>query len=163
MIGRILVGLTCAMAIGLGQFGARAQSSWRELAASEDWIHDFTVLTMYGDAWGSATEADINRAIVRAIANCKAMSGTALGCGAFFTTIQAGWSLGIRCGRETIVVADKDLAEAERRALRREVALRTAYQRDMPDCARIVTVDPNGRTLRPRPQIESTADVTTSR
>ena len=45
-------------------------------------MHDFTVLTMYGDAWGSATEPEIGRAIARAIANCKAMSGPALGCGA---------------------------------------------------------------------------------
>ncbi len=90
-------------------------------------MHDFTVLTMYGDAWGSATEPEIGRAIARAIANCKAMSGPELGCGASFTSIRAGWSLGIRCGRENIIVADKDLAEAERRALRREAELRTHY------------------------------------
>ena len=46
-------------------------------------MHDFTVLTMFGDAWGSATDPAINRAIVRAIANCKAMSGAELGCGGY--------------------------------------------------------------------------------
>ena len=129
MIGRIFLGLTCAMALSLGQFGARAQSNWQELAASEDWMHDFTVLTMFDDAWGAATDPAINRAIARAIANCKAMSGAELGCGGYFTSIRAGWSLGIRCGREIIIVADKDLAEAERRASRREAELRTHYRR----------------------------------
>ena len=147
MIGRILCGLTCATALSLGQLDVRAQSSWQKLAVSEDWMHDFTVLTMYGEAWGGATERFINQAIARAIANCKAMSGPELGCGASFTSIQAGWSLGIRCGRENIIVADKDLAEAERRASFREAELRTYYQPKMPACVRVVTVDPSGRSV----------------
>jgi hypothetical protein len=149
MIGRILFGLTCTMAISLGPSGAWAQSGWQKSAASEDWTQDFTVLTMYGDAWGSATEPQINRAIARAIAACQAMSGTELGCGAYFTSIRAGWSLGVRCGRENIIVADKDLAEAERRALRREVELRTQYLPGMPACVRVVTIDPTGRFVTP--------------
>ena len=149
MTGRILFGLTCVMAISLGQFGARAQSSWQERAASEDWMHDYTVLTMYGDAWGAATEPTLNEAIGRAIANCKAMSGPVLGCGAHSTTIRAGWSLGFRCGRENIIVADKDLAEAERGALQREVELRTHYVPEMPPCVRVVTIDPSGRSVTP--------------
>ena len=148
MIGRIFLGLACAMALSLGQFGARAQSNWQELTASEDWMHDFTVLTMFGDAWGSATDPAINRAIVRAIANCKAMSGAELGCGGYLTSIRAGWSLEIRCGREIIIVADKDLAEAERRASRRELVLRTHYP-EMPACVGVVTIDPTGRSVTP--------------
>ena len=112
-------------------------------------MHDFTVLTMFDEAWGAATDPEINRAIARAIANCKAMSGPELGCGAYLTSIRAGWSLGIRCGRENIIVAEKDLAEAERRALRREVELRTHYVPDMPACFRVVTLDPSGRSVAP--------------
>jgi hypothetical protein len=149
MIGRILIGLTCAMAISLGPFGVRAQSSWQELAASEDWMHDFTVLTMFDEAWGAATDPAINRAIARAIATCKAMSGAELGCGAYFTSIRAGWSLGIRCGRETIIVADQDLAEAEGRVSQREAELRTHYRPEMPACVRVVTIDPTGRSVTP--------------
>jgi hypothetical protein len=149
MIGRILLGLTCAMAISLGPIGVRAQSSWQELAASEDWMHDFTVLTMFDEAWGAATDTAINRAIARAIATCKAISGAKLGCGAYFTSIRAGWSLGIRCGRDTIIVADNDLVEAERRAARREAELRTHYQTEMPACVRVVTIDPAGRSVTP--------------
>ena len=149
MIGRVFLGLTCAVALCLGQFDVRAQPSWQERAAREDRMHDFTVLTMFGDAWGAATESTLNEAIGRAMANCKAMSGPVLGCGAYSTTIRAGWSLGIRCGRENIIVADKDLAEAERRASRREVELRTHFQPEMPACVRVVTIDPSGRFVTP--------------
>ena len=71
--------------------------------ADDDW----TVLTMAPDgSWGAATSISINRAIAAAIANCKMEYQREIGCGAFFTSIQAGWSLGIRCGRENIVVAE---------------------------------------------------------
>ena len=163
MIGRIFFGLACAMALGLGPSGARAQPSWQELATSEDWMHNFTVLTMFGEAWGSATAPHLNGAIADAIAGCKTMSRKELGCGAHLTSVRAGWSLGIRCGRENIIVADRDLVEAERRAQRREFELRTRYGRDIPECVRVVTVDPSGRIVLPRPQIESAADATTSR
>jgi hypothetical protein len=112
--------IVCALAVAFGVAQARSET-WRETAAAEDWMHDFTVLTMAPDgAWGVATEPFVNRAIANAIARCKAMSGKDLGCGAYMTSIRAGWVLGIRCGRQNIIVADRDLAEAERRALRRE-------------------------------------------
>jgi hypothetical protein len=149
MFGRILFALTCVVAISLGHSSARAQSSWQNYAAIEDWMHDFTVLTMYGPAWGAGTDSRINRAIARAITNCKKMSGAALGCGASFTSIRAGWSLGIRCGHENIIVADKNLAEAERKALRREGELRTQYVPEMPACVRVVTIDPSGWSVTP--------------
>jgi hypothetical protein len=143
MIGRIL--LACAMVLGLGHISTVAQSGMGKLAASHDWARDYTVLTIYGNAWGAATDPIFDRAIARAIADCNAMSGTDLGCGAFFISVQAGWSLGIRCGRKNIVVSDKDLSEAERVASRRELDLRTHYVPDMPACVRVVTIDPNGR------------------
>ena len=147
MIGRIL--LACTMVLGLGQFNAPAQSRSGKLAASADWAHDYTVLTVYGNAWGAATDPIFDRAIARAIADCNAMSGTDLGCGAFFISVQAGWSLGMLCGRKNIVVSDRDLAAAERVASRRELELRTHYVPDMPACVRVVTIDPNGRFVTP--------------
>jgi len=42
------------------------------------------------------------------------------------------------------LVADRNLAEAERRAVAREAELRERYDPDMLRCARVVTVDPNG-------------------
>jgi hypothetical protein len=128
----------------------RVQSGSPELAAKDDWQHDFTVLTMAPDGgWGAATENFINKAIVGAIRSCKTMSGAEHGCGAYFTSIRAGWSLGIRCGRENIIVARKDLADAERSANRREIDLRANYVPNMPPCARVVTIDPNGAIILP--------------
>ena len=120
------------------------------------WTFDFTVLTMAPDgAWGTATDPRVNRAIDLAIRNCKAMSGAALGCGAYQTIVRGGWSLGIRCGRDNIITADRDLAEAERRARKREADLRELYVSNMPPCVRVVTVDPNGNIVVPQvPSVE---------
>jgi hypothetical protein len=102
-------------------------------------------------SWGTATDPRINRAISLAIERCKAMSGAKIGCGAYQSTVRGGWSLGIRCGRENIIVADRNLAQAERRAIQRESELRNLYVPNMPPCARVVTVDPNGVILPPLP------------
>jgi hypothetical protein len=145
MLGRTLLGALCAIAATVGVVAAPRAQTWQDIAATEDWQHDFTVLTMAPDgSWGTATETFINQAIAGAIRNCRAMSGAELGCGAYFSSIRAGWSLGFRCGNENIVVAEKTLADAERRAIRREAELREHYVRDMPPCVRVVTVDPNG-------------------
>jgi len=111
---------------------------------------DWTVLTMAPDgSWGAATEPESGRAIARAIANCKKMYQKEIGCGASSTLVKAGWSLAVRCGGENIIVAEKTLAEAERAAARRENELRVSYLRDMPACARALTVDPSGEVLMP--------------
>jgi hypothetical protein len=100
------------------------------VATPADADDDWTVLTMAPDgAWGTATDPRINRAILLAISNCKAISQMELGCGAYATTVRAGWSLGIRCGRENIIVADRNLAAAEHRARQREAELRSLYVR----------------------------------
>jgi hypothetical protein len=150
MIGRTFLGAIGAVAVTLGSLDAPLAQSAPQPAAIEEWAHEFTVLTMAPDgAWGAATDSQVNRAISLAISNCKAMSGAALGCGAYQTTVRGGWSLGIRCGRETIIVADRDLAEAEHRARKREIELRTQYVPDMPPCVRVVTIDPNGAVSLP--------------
>ncbi len=151
MIGRSILGTACALAVTVGALGpSLAQSASAQPEAIEEWALDFTVLTMAPDgAFGTATDPRINRAIFLAISNCKAMSGAAIGCGAYQTTIRGGWSLGIRCGRENIIVADRNLADAEHRARQREAELRTLYVPDMPPCARVVTVDPNGAIVLP--------------
>jgi hypothetical protein len=152
MLRRSLPGMAVALALTFGALAAAfAQSTSPQPAAIEEWAHDFTVLTMAPDgAWGTATDPRINRAIRFAIKNCRAMSGMELGCGAYLTTIRGGWSLGIRCGRENIIVADRDLAEAERRATTREAELRALYVPDMAPCARLATVDPNGAVAMPQ-------------
>jgi hypothetical protein len=108
----------------------------------------FTVLTMAADgSWGVATSIFIGEAISGAMAECKAMSGPKLGCGALSKTGRAAWVLGVRCGRENILVADKILANAELAALNRETEFRHVYAKNMQSCVRIVTVDPDGMVV----------------
>jgi hypothetical protein len=154
MVGRKILATACVLAVSVGACGlASAQSNSPQsnpapINASDGSV---TVLTMApGGAWGAATDISTNRAIARAIANCKAMSQETIGCGAYYTTIRAGWSLGIRCGRETIVVAANDLLEAEQAAANRERQLRQVYVPNMPACVRIVTVDPRGAIIAPQ-------------
>src|SRR5262245_39683246 len=109
-----------------------------------------TVLTIAPNgSWGAATDDSIGRAIAAAIARCNGRHQRAIGCGATYTTIRAGWSLGIRCGRENILVSEKTLAEAEQAAIDREVVLRQRYVSDMPPCVRVVSVDPSGAIVAP--------------
>ena len=109
-----------------------------------------TVLTLAHDgAWGTATETSVGRAIAFAVRDCKAMSERVLGCGAMFTTVHAGWSLALLCGDEPIIAAAKELAQAERIAVNREIELREVYRRDMPSCVRVATVNPDGVVVAP--------------
>ena len=151
--GRAFLSIVSALVLSLGILSTvPAQSDPSHLipalvAASED---NWTVLTMAPDgSWGVATNISSNRAITRAIADCKMMSQAKIGCGAQFTTIRAGWSLGIRCGDENIMAAGKTLAVAEKAAIKREVELRQIYLRDMPSCIRVVTIDPQGAAVIP--------------
>jgi hypothetical protein len=83
---------------------------------------------------------------------CRGMSGKQLGCGAVHVSVEAGWSLGIRCGEEKILTADQSVETAERIARERELALRYVYEkRDLAPCRRVVTVDPQGRVIAPQP------------
>jgi hypothetical protein len=103
---------------------------------------DWTVVTMAPDgSWGSATEPSVGQALAKAIGNCKAMSGTKIGCGAQFRAIQVGWIVAARCG------AERRLADAERAAREREADLRQHYAPDLPPCRRVLTVNPRGGVM----------------
>ena len=141
MSKRSLLRTACAVAINLGIVDAPAAQS-DSIRRSVD---DVTVLTMAPDgSWGVATDMSTSSAIAKAIANCRKMSQAHLGCGAYFTAIRDGWSLGLRCGGENIIVAANALAEAERAALNREIDLKERYVPDMPPCRRVLSVDPQG-------------------
>ena len=149
MMTRTMIGSAFLLALLLGvPDRPRAQP----VAVDSEWMLDHTALTLAPDGrWGAATERYVNQAIAGAVANCKAKSAAQLGCGAHLATIRAGWSLGIHCGSHVIVVAERALADAERMAQRREQHLRTRYAPNMPSCVRVVTVDPNGRIIAPKP------------
>src|SRR5512145_3459232 len=94
---------------------------------------DWTAVTIAPDgSWGSATEPSVGQALAKAIGNCKAMSGTKIGCGAQFKAIQAGWIVASRCGDRNIVAAERRLTDAERATRRSEAELRQLYAPDMP-------------------------------
>ncbi|MPZ36624.1 MAG: hypothetical protein GEU95_00945 [Rhizobiales bacterium] len=164
MARQSILATACALAATVGTLGvAPAQSASPQPDAIEQWAHDFTVLTIAPDgAWGTATDPRVNRAIFLAISNCKTMSGKDIGCGAYQTAIRGGWSLAIRCGHVSILAADRDLAKAERRAMVRETELRERYVTDMPPCARVVTIDPNGVAIIP-PAVGYSAKLPASR
>ena len=144
-VGRTVFRTASVLAFAFGILNpAIAQQGGPPGASHDHW----TALTMSPTgSWGAATAPSTNQAITGAIANCKAMSQTRIGCGTSFTTIQAGWSLGIRCGLENIIVAAKTLADAEQAAIRREIELRQLYVSDLPSCRRMVTVDPEGAAI----------------
>src|SRR4051794_22790014 len=112
MIGR--VARRMAMTINLPVVRWLAVLLGISLGASSGWAaddernvyHDRTVLTLASDgSWGTATDSDTGFAIAAAIRNCRAMSRQVNSCGAKFTTVFKGWSLGVLCGGETIIVA----------------------------------------------------------
>lgn len=126
-----------------------------EPPVNEPWWSAVTVLTMAPDgAWGAATDVRISSATVEAIERCRLMAVKDTGCGAHQVTVHGGWALAFRCGPETILVADRDLAEAERRALMRERDMREHYVPSMPSCHRVVTVDPSGKALVTAPPVD---------
>ena len=115
---------------------------------AEDHFEPLTALVVApGGSWGVATEIDDNQAISKAIANCKKVHQEPIGCGAQMVMVQAGWSLAVRCGSETIIAAEKSLAKAESMVAAREADLRANYVPDMPHCVRVLTVDPLGTTI----------------
>ena len=97
-----VLGAACALAVSFSSSSALLAQSTPPQNVSVTASDDFwTVLTMAPDgSWGTATDILTSRAIARAIGNCKAMSQEKIGCGAYFTTIRAGWSLGITCGSQ---------------------------------------------------------------
>jgi hypothetical protein len=133
--------LACALALTMAMSSAAIGQIRLMGEADGDW----TVLTMAPDgAWGTATEGYVNRAIAIAIARCRAMSTRTLGCGAYLVSIQNGWTLGLRCGGESILAAGATLAEAMARARRREDQLRRQYQPALAPCRQIVSVSAGG-------------------
>jgi hypothetical protein len=112
------------------------------LAAQGD--TEWTVVTLARDgSWGVGTAERSGPAIASALRKCNAMSRTS-DCGAEFTAVRRGWTLGILCGDHRVLVAASDLATAEGKAQARESYLRTLYGEALPGCWRVMTVDPDG-------------------
>src|SRR5687768_3932134 len=95
------------------------------LAAQGD--TEWTVVTLARDgSWGVGTAELQGPAIASALRKCNAMSRKS-DCGAEFTAVRRGWTLGILCGDHRVLVAASELATAEEEAQARESSLRTLY------------------------------------
>jgi len=148
--------MVCALALNAGALAAslaQTNSPRANLAAVDAYEFDAaptTALVMAPDgSWGAATGDSIGVATAAAMAHCKRMYRKAVGCGAYSTAIQGGWSLGIRCGDEIILAAERTLIEAEQAAIDRELELRRFYRPDLPPCVRLVSIDPFGTIVAP--------------
>ena len=109
---------------------------------------NWTVVTMAPDgAWGFATKSSVGQAIAEAIRRCKAKSRAEIGCGAQTRAIRAGWIVAYRCGDDNIIAAERSLADADLAARKREIDLRTFWERDLPLCRHLLAINPGGEVL----------------
>jgi hypothetical protein len=121
--------------------------------AAEDWDQDWTVVTMARDgSWGVGIDRHIAGANAAAIRECKAMSSGGSDCGAEFAATRGGWIVGLRCDDYRILVAGKELKDAETDAINREIDLKQLYVPDLPACHRVLTVDPRGAVTTASPR-----------
>jgi hypothetical protein len=140
-----VVALVCALPLGLAAFYSPVVPSD---ASEEHWRADVTVVAIAPDGtWGTATDALTNRAVAKAIESCKEKYTSDIGCGYRSTFARQGWSLVFRCGTENILVAEKELADAQWAAFRQERDLRARYVTNMPACERTLMVDPQGQII----------------
>jgi hypothetical protein len=149
LLRRLSVANAFALTLLLATLGnPLAETSYPE--PLREWDNDWTVLTMAPDgAWGVATEMDVIGAVTGAIGNCRTRTPAEIGCGGQFIMFRAAWSLGVRCGHHNILIAEKNLDDAELRASWREYELRKLYVPDLPPCTVVVTVDPTGKIVPP--------------
>ena len=80
------------------------------------------------------------------------MSSGGSDCGAEFAATRGGWVIGLRCDDYRILVAGKELKDAETAAINREIDLKQLYVPDLPACHRVLTVDPRGAVTTASPR-----------
>jgi hypothetical protein len=106
---------------------------------------EWTVVTLALDgSWGVGTADTQGAAIASALRKCNAMSGQRSDCGAEFTAIKSGWTIGFLCGAHRVLAASTQRVAAEQAAEARTIYLAALYGTDLPPCRHIVTVDPEG-------------------
>jgi hypothetical protein len=106
MVRKSIVAIVSGLAAFFGALDAPLAQSPANQVDVEGSASDgrWTVLTMAPDgSWGAATESMSNRAIANAIAECKFMSRTEIGCGAYMISIQRGWILAFAAAMRTLL------------------------------------------------------------
>lgn len=153
---RIMEAAACVISISIAAAGASAAQTALSPSppllaqTNAEWTKDVTVLVIAPDGtWGTATEPYFHQALAKAIAHCKSKYRHEIGCGYRSTSVRAGWTLAMRCGKENIIVAATTLHAAEQDAVNSELNRRRDYYPDMSPCVRVVSVDPGGRIISP--------------
>jgi hypothetical protein len=113
-------------------------------AATNDWI---ALTVARNGAWGVASDPVQLQAIVGALRACRTKSPRTADCGSLLTTRRAGWIIAERCGFLNVLASGATRREAEYAASWRETDLRIHYQRTLPHCVRLITVDPRGTVV----------------
>jgi hypothetical protein len=130
--------------VGLVVFGFVLATA-RPVPAAAESFDEWTVVTLARDgSWGAGTADTQGTAIASALRKCNAMSGQRSDCGAEFTAIKKGWTIGLLCGDHRVLAASTDRVAAEQAAEARRSFIATLYGADLPPCRHILTVDPEG-------------------
>ncbi len=123
----------------------------RAVADREDWEHDWVALTVARNGtWGAATNGNLTWAMMQAIRECSRKSGP-IGndCGAEITTVRAAWSLAYVCGDYTFIANGSTSAEARAAAIHRAIDLKDILGLELPPCALVVGLGPDGEMPPP--------------
>ena len=143
---------TISAAVGLTMLAAAT-------AATAEPCAEWTVVTLARDgSWGSGSDTFQGPALASALRKCNAMSGDGSDCGAEFTAVRNGWTLGLLCGDHRVLVAATDVASAWQAARDRIAYLKLQYGDLLPECRRIVTIDPDGFASASRVRPAKAAD-----
>lgn len=134
--------------VGLVVFGFVAPvvlGAVASLPAGAEPFEEWTVVTLAREgSWGAGTADTQSTAIASALRKCNAMSVNGSDCGAEFTAIKNGWTIGLLCGNHRVLAASADRVAAEQAADARRMYLASLYGGDLPPCRHILTVDPEG-------------------
>jgi len=134
--------------VGLAAFGfvvPAVLATAAPLAEAAEPFEEWTVVTLARDgSWGAATADTQGAAIASAFRKCDAMSGQSSDCGAEFTVIKNGWTIGLLCGDHRVLAASTDRVAAAQEAEARRRYLASLYGADLPPCRHVLTVDPEG-------------------
>ncbi len=135
--------LAAAAAAGLAAAQARAEFG------RPDWDYDWVAMTVaQNGAWGLAVNANVTRAMVGAIQDCRRKSASVGNdCGAEITTVRAAWTIAYVCGEYAFIAnANADTAaDARVAAIERAADLAQILGFEIEPCRLLVAVSEEGK------------------
>ena len=135
--------LAAAAAGGVAAAQARADFGRPE------WDYDWVAVTVaQNGAWGLSVNANVTRAMVGSIQDCRRKSSAAGNdCGAEITTVRAAWSMAYACGEYAFIANGDTAADARVAAIERAQDLAQILGFDLQPCRLLVAVSEAGKPL----------------